>query len=120
MDAVTIMDSILRNMPQKTERINLIKSGLINSISSSFPNFRNVSSSIDRGRQRGYTESPLKKQFELYKTLTFEEINEFYETNIQNKPRIITIYGNAESIDKKELAKYGKIITLKIDDIIVE
>lgn len=120
MDAVTIMDSILKNMPQKTERINLIKSGLINSISSSYPDFRNISLNIDRGRQKGYTASPLIEMFESYKTLTFDEINDFYKTNIQDKPRIITIYGNTESIDKKELGKYGKIITLKIDDIITE
>ena len=99
MDAVVVMDSILRHMPQKTERIDLIKAGLINSISSSYPNFRNISSSIDMGRQRGYTESPFKKEFEMYKTLTFEEINSFYENNIQDKPRIITIYGNSEKID---------------------
>jgi len=120
MDAVVVMDSILRHMPQKTERIDLIKAGLINSISSSYPNFRNISSSIDMGRQRGYTESPLKKEFEMYKTLTFEEINSFYENNIQDKPRIITIYGNSEKIDEKELSKYGKIIKLKVSDILVD
>jgi len=120
MDAVVIMDSILKHMPQKTERIEMIKSGLINSISSSYPNFRNISSSIESGRQRGYTQSPLLNEFELYKTLTFDEIVKFYETNIQNKPRIITIYGNTEKINKKELAKYGKIITLKLSDIIVD
>jgi len=120
MDAIEVMDDLLRNMPEKAERINLIKNGLINSISSSYPSFRNVSSVIESGRQRGYENSPLNEEFEAYKKLTFNDISEFFKNNIQNKPRIITIYGNSNKIYNKELSKFGKIKVLKVSDILVD
>lgn len=119
MDAIEVMDDLLRNMPEKADRIDLIKSGLINSISSSYPSFRNISSVIEYGRQKGYENSPLNDKFEAYKNLTFNNISEFFENNIQNKPRIITIYGNSDKINKKELLKYGKIKVLRVSDILV-
>jgi len=53
----------------------------------------------------------------LYKTLTFDDITNFYQPNIQKQPRVITIYGDLKKIDLKKLAKYGQIIQLKLKDI---
>ena len=116
-DAVVILDSILKNMPIKPERIEMIKSGMINSMSSNLPDFRYISSTIEKGRQLGYTQSPLVEEYKLYKTLTFDDIVKFYQPNIQNQPRVITIYGNMKKIDKKKLKKYGEIVELKLNDI---
>ncbi len=120
IDAVKIMDEILKQMPEKPERIDMIKSGLINSISSNFPDFRGISSRIDRGRQMGYTQSPLADEYKLYGTLTFNDIVNFYKSNIQNRPRVITIYGNSKVIDKKKLEAYGNVVELKLKNIKVD
>jgi hypothetical protein len=120
IDAVKIMDEILNKMPEKPERIDMIKSGLINSISSNFPDFRSISSRIDRGRQMGYTQSPLVDEYKLYGTLTFNDIVNFYKSNIQNRPRVITIYGNSKVIDKKKLEAYGNVVQLKLKNIKVD
>ena len=116
-DAVAVLDSILNYMPEKPERIDMIKSGMINSISSNFPAFRNISTSIELGKQLGYTQSPLVEEYKLYKTLTFDDITNFYQPNIQKQPRVITIYGDLKKIDLKKLANYGRIIELKLKDI---
>jgi len=120
LDAIAVMDNILLKMPEKPERIDMIKSGLINSISSNFPSFRNISSNIEKGRQMGYTQSPLVDEYKLYNTLSFNDIVNFYKSNIQNRPRVITIYGNSKVIDKKKLAQYGKVVELKLKDIKVD
>ncbi len=120
IDAVSVMDSILLKMPEKPERIVMIKSGLINSISSSLPDFRSISSRIERGRQMGYSQSPLIEEYKLYGNLSFNDIVSFYKANIQNRPRVITIYGNTKVIDKKKLSKYGEVIELKTKNILVE
>ncbi len=116
-DAVNILDSILKHMPEKPERIDMIKSGMINSISSNYPDFRYISGTIERGKQLGYTQSPLIEEYKLYKTLTFNDIIKFYQPNIQTQPRVITIYGDLKKIDKKKLAAYGEIVELKLSDI---
>jgi predicted Zn-dependent peptidase len=117
IDAISVLDSILLKLPKKPERLQMIKAGLINSMSASYPNFRSVSSSIAFGREMGYTKSPRLKKYEIYKNLTFDNIVTFYEQNILNRPRVITIYGNAKKINPKILSNYGDIQKLKIKDI---
>ena len=119
-DATAVLDSILRFMPKKPERINMIKSGLINSMSSNYPNFRSISSSIAYGRDLGYTHSPALDRYPLYKSLNFDNIVDFYNTNLVNRPRIITIYGNLKLVDKKKLAQYGEIEILKPNQIRID
>ena len=117
LDAIGVMNNILKQMPEKPERIEMIKAGLINSVSSNFPDFRSISSRIDRGRQMGYIQSPLVDEYKLYGTLTFNDIVSFYKSNIQSQNRVITVYGNAQMIDKKKLAEYGNVIELKLKNI---
>ena len=117
LDAISVMNDILEKMPEKPERIEMIKAGLINSVSSNFPDFRSISNRIDRGRQMGYTQSPLVDEYKLYGTLTFNDIVSFYKSNIQSQNRVITVYGNAQMIDKKKLAEYGNVVELKLKNI---
>jgi zinc protease len=119
-DAISVMDSILDKLPRKPERLQMIKAGLINSMSASYPNFRYVSASIAHGREMGYNESPRLKKYEIYKNLTFDNIVSFYEQNILNRPMVITIYGNMKKIDQKQLSKFGDIKKLKVKDIRVD
>jgi len=119
-DAISVMDSILDNLPKKPERLQMIKAGLINSLSASYPNFRNISAAISSGREMGHTESPRLKKYEIYKNLTFDNITSFYEQNILNRPIVITIYGNMKKIDQKKLSKFGEVQKLKVNDIRVD
>lgn len=119
-ESIVVMDSILRFLPQKPDRINMIKSGLINSISSNYPSFRYISTSIAKGREKGYVNSPLQEEYPLYKSLTFDNIVDFYNSNLINRPRIITIYGNLKLLDKKKLAQFGEIEVLKPKQIRID
>ncbi len=119
-DAIAVMDSILRFMPKKPDRIDMVKAGLINSMSSNYPSFRYISTTIARGKEKGYTTSPLKERYPLYKSLTFDNIVDFYNTNLINRPRIITIYGNLKLVDKKKLAQFGEIEVVKTKQIRID
>jgi zinc protease len=119
-EAIETMYNIINNMPQKPERIDLIKSLLINSASAYYPNFRSISSSIENYRQRGYNSAPIKDEYTKYDTLTFGDIENFYENYIKNKPVVITIYGNKSKMNLVELSKYGKIMEIKKSDIVSE
>lgn len=119
-DAIETMNGLINNMPQKPERIDAVKSLLKNSTSTYYPDFRSISLYIEGFRLRGYTSYPLVEEYGKYDTLTFDDIENFYENNIKNKPMIITIYGNKTRMDLTRLAKCGKIIELKKKDIILE
>lgn len=116
-DAVQVLDSLIRFMPSKTERMEPIKLMLKNASASSYPNFRSLSSAIDFGKQLGYKHSPKLDEYPLYNTLTFDELYDFYKQNIQNQNHIITIYGNMNNIDKEKLKSMGNLMELSISDI---
>jgi hypothetical protein len=65
----------------------------------------------------GYTEDPLKTLLPKYAALTFGDIETFWSQNIKDQPIAIMIVGDKKKIDMKELAKFGKIIELKLNDI---
>ena len=116
-DAVQVLDSLIRFMPSKPERMESIKLMLKNSSASSYPNFRSLSSAIDFGKQLGYKHSPKLDEYPLYQTLTFDDVYDFYKQNIQNQNHIITIYGNMNNIDKEKLKSMGNVVELSLSDI---
>jgi hypothetical protein len=52
--------------------------------------------------------------------MTFDDIVRFYEQNILNRPRVITLYGNMKKIDAKQLSKFGGIKKVKTKEIRVD
>ena len=119
MDAISVFKDITFNMPEKPERINQIKSSLIQSINSDRPNFRAYPSIVmDWKRKMNYFEDPRKKQIDYYKKMSFRDIMKFQKKHIVNKPMVITIYTDIKLIDMNELSEYGEIIILEKSDFI--
>ncbi len=110
IDAISVMDSLIRYMPQKENRMPDIKSALIQSVNSTKPEWRELSETVETWQIQGYKEDPRKVQFEVFSGIDFSNIMSFYKANISGKPMLITIVGNKKQIDMEKLAKYGKII----------
>ncbi|MDL2261971.1 insulinase family protein [Bacteroidales bacterium OttesenSCG-928-I21] len=113
VEAIFIVDSLIRNMPRKENRIYRLKSLSLQSINSNIPDFREASKYVENCMLRGYDSDPRLKHYDVFKNLGFEDIVNFYEKNIYEKPVVITIVGNKKQINIDELSKFGKIIELK-------
>ncbi|MDR2835981.1 MAG: insulinase family protein, partial [Bacteroidales bacterium] len=117
IEAISIMDSLITQMPKKENRIKQIQSTLIQSINSNIPNKRQLSSTIEQYILSGYKEDPKILDLKIYENLNFDEIIKFYNKNIENRPIVITIVGNKKNINMENLAKFGKIIEVNIKQI---
>ena len=117
LEALQVFDTLIHFMPQKPERMDMIKEYLIQSSLASKPDFRNLSMTIINWKNRGYSEDPLKSKLTVYKNMEFRDITKFYIDNIKPKPLVIAIVGNTKQIDLKGLEKYGKIIVVKEKDL---
>jgi len=109
LEAIEIYLNLLKNMPKEPEKMDMIKSYLINSSLTNTVHFRELAQTIDILEFKGYTEDPAKALLEKYKTITFDEIYDFYEKNIKNKPITIALVGNSKHFDVKKLKKFGKL-----------
>lgn len=110
IDAITIMDSLINQMPQKANRMPNIKSALIQSANSTKPEWRDLSETVENWQLQQYKDDPRRLQFEVFNGMDFDAIMSFYEKNIKGRPMLITIVGNKSKIDLDKLAKFGKII----------
>ena len=118
-DAIDAMLDLINNMPKKSERMEVIRSSIIENSQSSKPNFRNLISIVETWKQKGYKSDPNEILLEKYKEMNFEDIVNFYKSEIQNKPLIITIVGDVKSFDLKKLEKYGEVIKVKKSKLFV-
>ena len=116
-DAIETYINLLREMPEKANRLTGIKSGMLQSLTSSRSNFRVIGSTIRSWRNQGFKEDPKVRQKEVYEKAEFEEFVNFYKNYIQNKPYTIAVVGNKKKIDFNKLSSYGDIIELKKEDI---
>jgi predicted Zn-dependent peptidase len=117
IDAISVMTGLINDMPMKEKRMRGVKDYLMQSLLTSKPDERDVTETVEKWRLFGYKEDPRIMQYDIYKSLEFDNIVEFYKKTIQGRPMLITIVGNKKKIDMKELAKYGKIVEVKTKSI---
>ncbi len=117
IDAISAYLDILKNMPQKPSRIEGIKSGLLQSLVTSRPNFRSLTKTGRDWKQQGYSVNPNELYKKNYEAVAFEHVVDFYEDNLKGTPYTIAIVGNSEKIDMEKLADFGEVIELEKKDI---
>lgn len=113
IQAITIFDSLVRHMPAKTERMDMIRQYLTNSTPSKRPHFRELSAEILGWQNQGFETDPAFTKLKAYENLKFDDIQQFYASNIQDKPMVICVVGDKKRVDTKELEKFGKVAFIK-------
>lgn len=116
-EALELLHSLIRNMPIKAERENIIYNSIKNQVENSNPGFRNYNSLYDQSILRGYDDNfylALEKELDNF---SFNDAINFYEEHIKNAPLRLTVIGNLKKFDKSILNKYGKVKRLKPKDI---
>ncbi len=112
-EAIQVFNDLLKNMPEKSDRINMIRSYLIESLLTSKPSFREMSESIADWKSMGNTCDPAIGKLKVYENLQYADIEKFYKGFVQNHATVIAIVGNKKNFNLKELSKYGKIQIIK-------
>lgn len=113
IDAIKIYDDLLKNMPKKDTRIDMIKNYLKLSTISNKPTFREIPDYILKNQIKGFDIDPREYKLGKYNDLTFDDIFSFYENNIKNSNICYIIVGDKKNIDTKELENFGKLFVLK-------
>jgi predicted Zn-dependent peptidase len=116
-DAIAAMYELIHQMPEKSERMDGIRSSMVEESKASRPGFRRLAEVIEAWKERGFTKDANQTLMEEYEKMTFDKILEFYKKEIQNKTTIITIVGDKSKFDLEGLKKYGKVVEVQMDQI---
>ncbi len=111
-DAMDVFMGLLREMPVKKERLDILKTSLIQDAYSSRPPFRDLSQTVVEWQKKGFNDDPAKYKVDKFKNLTFENITKLYESEIKTKPVAICIVGDQSRLDMTRIAKFGKIVNV--------
>jgi predicted Zn-dependent peptidase len=120
IEGIKTMNDLIANMPQKPEKFKTAKESLIKANASDYIIFRQIPFYVHRWKKQGYDKDPRIEQNEQIKTMTFDDLLDFYQKTISKKPVIITLSGNMKQTKKEELQQFGKIVELKYKDIFKE
>lgn len=119
MNAISLVDSLLRDMPLIEKNFVSSRQECINDISTAFPSFREIGNGIALLRNLGYTTDPDTGKATMLRNITMNDMQGFYERHLKDHSshRVIGIIGNKKKLNMKELAKYGRVVIVKEKDL---
>ena len=117
LDALGVLDSLIREMPLKPERMEAVKQTLVNRINNDYPPFRNLSEKVASARMEGFDRDPAEEFLRDIATMDMQDISRFYQEQISGRPVVYVIRGDRQQMGIEKLAEYGTIIKVKRKDI---
>lgn len=113
LDALGILDSLIRQMPLKPERMEAVRQTQLNQVNNDYPAFRNLSERVASLRAEGFDHDPAEEFIQDIATMDIQDISRFYREQISDRPVVYMIAGNKKRISMKELEKFGPVIQVK-------
>ena len=113
LTAMETFNGLIRDMPAKTERMDMIRNHLQLSALTKRPSFRGLARTVESWKKQGYETDPMVTNMPAYKNITWDTVETYYKENMKDKPLVYMIVGDKRNIDFKELSKYGKVVEIK-------
>jgi len=118
LEAVATIDSLLRQMPMKEENLEAARQTVLSDIQNDYPTFRGMGKYVADQLGEGYTQDPNADIARVLPGVSVQDVMRFYQQHIsKNQNRVWIIIGDKKLTDMKALARYGKVVELKTEDI---
>ncbi len=120
IDALDAFIDLIDNMPTSNERFEETANSLLNRYRTSKISFREVIASVHRWEQLGLQGDPRRQRFEQLQAASIEDMIEFQQQHVANKPKLISILGDLSIIDTDELTRFGAVQEVEPEDLFVQ
>lgn len=117
IDAMEVLEGLVRDMPERPERVEAVKRTIRNWANNEYPTNRSISLKIAGFRREGYESDPNKNYLEYMEGITMGDILRFYREHIKDNQITYAIVGNSKMVDMERLAKFGEIVKVTRKDI---
>ena len=116
-EGIDVLRGLITDMPERMEKFNASKDALILSRASNYVTFRDIPSTVSTWLEEGYNHDPRVEITNIIKNTEYQDVYNFYERCVKDRPVIIMMSGNKKQIDLKALEKYGEVKELKYKEI---
>ena len=118
MEVMAIIDSLLRQLPMKPENLDAARQEALNSIQNNYPSFRDICDYVSQQRLNGYKEDPNVRLVRLLPAVSAYDVAQYHRQYVaSNKCRVWLVIGDKKLTDLKALARYGRVVELKKNDV---
>ena len=118
IDGIIAMSDLLKTFQLKQEKFETAKLSLVKQYEADYIGFRDIPQQVYLWSLEGYESDPRSTFTTMTLNLKSNNIADFFNNYIGNRPMVITIAGNMNRIKKKQLAKFGKITELNYKDVL--
>ena len=118
IDGIVAMSELLKTFQLKQEKFETAKLSLVKQYEAEHISFRDIPQQVYMWSLEGYESDPRSTFTSMILGFKSNNIADFFNNYIGNRPMVITIAGNMNRIKKKQLAKFGKITYLNYSDIL--
>ncbi|MBA3548269.1 MAG: insulinase family protein, partial [Nannocystis sp.] len=112
-DVLDVMVGLITKMPERGDRLELVRSTLLRSQETESPAFRELQDKLRDWQLLGYSQDPRRELLPAYAALDFADIVGFYRRHVAGRPLAIMIVGDPRKTDPERLRKYGKLVRLR-------
>ncbi len=111
---------ILDSMPVSGDRFKTAKEALVENYRTGKIGFRDIIGAVRSWERLDVPVDPRRKRFKEIQTADEATMLGFYKSQIQDKPKLISIVGDKAKIDMETIAKKGKVSEIGLDQIFVK
>ena len=116
IDALTVLESLIRRMPAHPEKIEPIIQSVINQTNNEYPSFREISTKIAKYKQVGHNSDPNRNLLQKIKNMNIDDVIKFHEEHIKHKTLVYAMVGDSMKINMSKLSTFGDIVKVKKSD----
>lgn len=114
-EAIDTMFELMTNMPESKKQFAQAKEATLKKIATQRITGSNIYWSYEKLKKRGLKNDFKETVYNDIKTLTLDDLKDFFNKNIKTKSYNVLVIGNKSDIDFKALSKLGTIKELDVD-----
>jgi predicted Zn-dependent peptidase len=116
-EAVAGMNELLTTLPESDKSFNLSKDNSLNSIETSRITKDGIIASYFSDKKLGFDHDSRIDEYANLKPLSFSDVNTFHHDNLSAKPYNYCVVASEKKINMTDLAKFGPVTKLTLEQI---
>jgi predicted Zn-dependent peptidase len=116
-ESLTSMNELLNVLPMNQQNFNNTMSSLMKDMETERIDKDNILFSFWAARKKGWKEDPRKAFYARYQQLQPQDLVQYHGANLSNKPWSYYVLASDKKIDMNELAKFGEVKRVSLEEL---
>ena len=117
LSAIQLVDSLIRTLPIKENALESARYAIVADANNDYPTFRSLPSIVQGYDRLGYTADPDKDVLDNISSIDSAALKTYYDKSVAPTPIAWIIVGDRKTLPMDEIARYGRLVEFKKEDI---